>query len=349
MPSVLWWGRCDRSYSRNSIVAGLFSDLGWDVRYFHPLASQSGALEACIRRLAKPDLIWVPCFRQRDIPSASVWSEKWDVPLLVDPLISAYQKEAYERCKWPPGSKRAERRRRYEAGLFSKADVVVADTPAHAAFFEKVLNVDPDRLGTLYVGADRRMFTPRPFPSLKGPFEALFYGSFLHLHGPDVIVEAARQAQDLELNWVLLGDGQLRPETQRAASGMRNVSFEPPIEYSRLPDRIAKAHILLGIFGTTLKADLVIPNKIYQAMASARPVITRRSGAYPRDLEESEAIGWVPAGDPGSLADLARKWLEAPDLLEERGAKARRLYDGLFSVRDLREQLEAIIHRVTGK
>jgi len=343
MPRVLWWGRCDPEYSRNRILRRLFADLGWEVRFFHPLASQTGGIEAFFHGLQRPDLVWVPCFRQRDIHSGAAWAGKWQVPLVVDPLISAYEKEVFERKKWPPDSRPAEKRRLYESALFSAADVVVADTPAHAEFFKQRLHVRPDRLCVLYVGAEADLFSPLPPETLKPPFEILFFGSFLQLQGADVIVRAAQMTLDLAARWVLLGDGELKAQIEKQARGVNNIAFEPWVRYDELPGRVARAHILLGIFGTTVKADLVIPNKMFQAMAAGRPVITRVATAYPQPVRDSDVIGWVSPGNPAALANVVRQWLADPADLVRRGQETRRLFDDFFNPGELRKQLEMIL------
>ncbi|MDP2646170.1 MAG: glycosyltransferase [Desulfobacterales bacterium] len=345
MPVVLWWGRSDPHYSRNRIVRGLFSDLGWKIEAFHPLASPAGLAQAYLGRLKRPDLVWVPCFRQRDISSAAHWARKWQVPLVVDPLISAYEKEVFERRKWPPGQRTAEKRRLREAGLLSKAQVVVVDTPAHGNFFSQTLNVAAERIGVLYVGAESGLFEPVPAAALQPPYEILFYGSFLQLQGVDVIVKAAQLLKDHPVTWVLLGDGDLRGQAEKLSAGCENISYEPWIDYRKLPDRIHRAHILLGIFGTTLKADLVIPNKVFQAMAAGRPLITRRSSAYGNSLEGSDVIGWVTPGDAVSLSARVRKWIAAPSELAARGQETRKLYDQFFSHDLLRGMLQNILDK----
>ncbi|MEW6674000.1 MAG: glycosyltransferase [Thermodesulfobacteriota bacterium] len=345
MPQALWWGRCDPEYSRNRILCRLFADLGWEVRFFRPLASQTGGFEALFHGLKRPDLVWVPCFRQRDVRSAAAWARKWQVPLVLDPLISAYEKEVFERNKWPPDSKPAEKKRLFESALFAAADVVVADTPAHAEFFNQRLHVRPDRLCVLYVGAEADMFSPSPLENLRPPFEIFFFGSFLQLQGADVIVKAAKMTPDLAARWVLLGDGELKTQVEKQARGASNIAFEPWVRYDELPRRIARAHILLGIFGTTVKADLVIPNKMFQAMAAGRPVITRVATAYPQPVKESDVIGWVSPGNPEALANVVRKWLTDPADLDRRGQETRRLFDTFFSAGQLREQLEMILEK----
>ena len=118
MPSVLWRGRSDPEYSRNRILFKSFSDLGWRVDVFHPVSSRFGLMEAYFHRLNRPALIWVPCFRHNDISSAVHWAMKWKVPLVIDPLISAFEKEAFEKNKYTADSKSGKRKQRWESRLF---------------------------------------------------------------------------------------------------------------------------------------------------------------------------------------------------------------------------------------
>jgi glycosyltransferase involved in cell wall biosynthesis len=345
MPTVLWWGRTERDYSRNRIVLSLFKELGWDVTFFHPFSSQLGLFEALIRRPARPDLLWLPCFRHRDIHSAAFWAKKWRVPLVLDPLISAYEKEVFERRKWPSDSKKAEDLRKWEADLFAAADVLVADTSAHAGFFHQRLQVKPENTSVLYVGAEAGLFEARPPAKPGPPFELLFYGSFLELHGVDIIVEAAKILNRPDVTWVLLGEGDMKEGILAEAAQYPNIRFESWIPYPSLPDRIARAHIMLGIFGPTVLTDLVIPNKMFQSMAVGRPVITSYSKAYTDSLEGDDTIGWVPSGDAKALADTVGAWLDSPEDLVRRGQETRALFDRYFSQEQLRTALQNIIEQ----
>ena len=345
MKTVLWWGRADRDYSRNRILLGAFVDLGWCVEYFHPASSRLGRVESYFRRLKRPDLIWVPCFRHTDIPSAAHWALKWRVPLVIDPLISAYEKDVWERNRFSPALFRGKRRKAWEIRLFSKADRVIADTPAHLSYFEKELGVSSERISIIYVGAEEAVFQPAPPIPSGDPFEIFFYGSFLPLQGADVIVEAARRTQGLNMLWTLLGEGRLKDKMRRSAVGLDNIRFEPWIDYDRLPHRMARANILLGVFGTTPKADLVIPNKVYQAMAVGRPLITRRAKAYETTIADADAIGWVPAGNPEALALITKKWFRDPSELSMRGHETRKLYDRFFNRQRIVHMLDTAVRK----
>ena len=60
---MLWWGRSDPDYSRNSVVRQNLAAQGWEIRDFHPKISALGDITAALFRTPTPDVVWVPCFR----------------------------------------------------------------------------------------------------------------------------------------------------------------------------------------------------------------------------------------------------------------------------------------------
>ena len=342
VPSVLWWGRFDPGYSRNRILRKQFADLGWQVLDFQPKLARLGSWEARLRRLPRPDLVWVPCFRQRDLLAASRWARRLGVPLVFDPLISAYDKQVDERGKLDAASSRARGLLAWERALFERADRVIADTPAHADYFAEVLKVERARIEVIYVGAEEALFRPKPLSHEHAPMEVLFYGSFIPLQGPEVVVEAARLYQGPPIKWVLLGQGPLRGGCEDRAAGIGNLSFEDWLPYEKLPERIQRADILLGVFGTTPKAGRVIPNKVFQSLACGRAVITRSAPSYPEALLAAEGSGleWVPAGDARALAGKVAALAGDPGRIRQLGEAAAVTSRQHFSEAAVRGQLE---------
>ena len=350
MPSVLWWGRFDPEYSRNRILRKLLPELGWNIVDFHPRFSPLADVEARLKRIGKPDLVWVPCFRQRDLAAASRWAKHRGVPLVFDPLISAYDKQVFERKKFPPQSRQARRLHRWERSLFQRADILIADTQAHADYFSGAFGVPPDRIKVVYVGAEESLFHPAPMPDHAdgSPVEVLFYGSFIELQAPRIIVEAARVYTGPPVRWTLLGKGPLRAECVRLARGLANVHFENPVPYEALPARIHKADILLGVFDAGAKAGRVIPNKVFQSLACGRPVVTRKSTAYPPGVVDGTEAGlhWVEPGNPGDLATMVAQLAQRLPGESDLGRLASRLYLEAFSDAVIAEQVRGALESI---
>lgn len=327
-PLLLWWGRFDPGYARNRILRGLMRERGFRIRDFRPAVSAVGDLEAAARRLPAPALVWLPCFRQRDLAAALRFARRHGVPLVADPLISAYDKQVHERAKHAESSVAARRLRAWEGGLLRACDRVVADTDAHAAFFRETFDLDAHRVHVVHVGAEEALFAPTPVPATADGVEALFYGSFIGLQGPETIVAAARGCRAPRVRWTLLGDGPLRRRCETAGRGLPNLSFEPPVPYPELPARIHRAHLLLGVFGAGAKAGRVIPNKVYQSLACGRPLVTRRAAAYPAAMcaSGSSGVQWVTPGDPAALAAAVAALAAHPERLAELGRRAATSY-----------------------
>lgn len=343
MKTMLWWGRFDPNYSRNRILRGLLPKLGWNVVDFHPVISATADLEAWLRRLPHVDLVWVPCFRQRDYAAARRWSHARGIPLAFDPLISAYDKQVYERAKLASDSTAAHRLLSWERKIFQSADRVIADTSTHADFFADTLGVSRDKLSVVYVGAEESLFKPTEInkkPATES-LEVLFYGSFIPLHGAEIIAEAARLYSGPPVHWRFIGKGPSRARCELITRGMDNVTFEDWVSYTDLPDRIWRADVVLGIFGATQKAARVIPNKVYQAMACGRPVMTRRSSAYPAEItgETGNGLVWVKEGDPDDLSANLSRLASAPESLAGLSSQASSTYQRHFSSAVLTEQL----------
>jgi glycosyltransferase involved in cell wall biosynthesis len=333
--TVLWWGRFDPEYSRNRILRHQLTELGWRIVDFRPRFSCLSDWEALAQRLPRPDLVWVPCFRHRDLAAASRWARSNNVPLLFDPLISSYDKQVFERGKIVEGSPKAAKLLKWERELFRSANILLADTREHACFFVDTLGVEAARVHVIFVGAEESLFMPAPPPDGggRGPLEALFYGSFIPLQGAPVIVEAARRYAGPSLHWTLIGAGPELARCKQIAAGLANVSFEPWVDYAVLPERIRKADILLGAFGTTQKAGRVIPNKVFQALACGKPVVTREASAYPDSVRFGADSGlfWTPGGDASAVAQAVAVLAEHSEWLPMYGKQARTTFDAYFS------------------
>lgn len=338
---LLWWGRSGLDYSRNRIVRQHLRELGWDIADYWPRISRFGDIEALWRVQTLPDLVWVPCFRQRDLAAASRWAHARGVPVVFDALISAYDKAVFERQRFPPSSLRARRLLRWETRLLRSADRILVDTNRHARFFQEALHVPPERITVVPVGAEESLFTSAYKSTPTTPLQVLFYGSFIPLQGPEHVIEAARLSKDKNIIWHLLGSGPLLNACKTKAQNLSNVVFEDWIEYETLPARIHQADILLGVFGTTDKAQRVIPNKVYQALACGRPVVTQASDTYPPELLKADrsGIGWVQPGNPADLARAVANFARTPSRLAPEGAHARATYEHYFSGSAIRDRL----------
>ena len=129
------------------------------------------------------------------------------------------------------------------------------------------------------------------------------------------------------------------------ARGLHNVHFENPVPYEALPARIHKADILLGVFDAGAKAGRVIPNKVFQALACGRPVVTRQSAAYPPLAANGTDAGLhgVESGNPGDLARVVAQLAQRLSAESGLGRQASTLYLEAFSDAVIAGQMQAAL------
>jgi glycosyltransferase involved in cell wall biosynthesis len=270
-----------------------------------------------------------------DIPAAK--RAAGDAPVVFNPLVSLVDTLVGDRGRFRAASLPARALESIDRLAFSAADLVVADTQAQARFFAELAGLDV--VETCFVGAEERLF--RPTWRRPDDFTALFVGKLIPLQGVETILAAAAVAP--EIRFRLVGSGQL---SDLLAGRPPNVDHVPWIEYERLPAEIERAGCALGIFGTTPKAERVIPNKAFQALASAAPLVTADTLAARELLVDGESALLVPPGDPRALANAVRALADDSDSSLRIAAGGRAAYERRASEAVLGARWRGIIERV---
>lgn len=331
----MWLGTYERDYPRSRVLVEGLRDLGVDVVEHHrpvwersrhkagasflrplPLAAAGAGFAGAWLGLAvagareRPvDAVVAGYPAQPDAVPAWMVARARRVPLVVDMMISLWDTLAGDRAL--AGRAAGAVLAGVDRVSLRAADLVLADTAAGADWLAARFGVARERVAVVPVGAEPGRFPPAPPPA--GPPRALFYGKLAPLHGLAAVVEAARAPGAPPLR--LLGDGQLgawlAAELERdRPSGL---TWERWVPYERLGDEVAAASICLGVFGTSDKAARVVPNKVWQALAVGRPVITADTPAVREVLADGESALLVPAGDGPALgAALARLAADPP-------------------------------------
>ena len=348
---VLFWGRYDHGYSKNRVNMALFRALGWEVEFFDvKWCCRFGDVEALFRglgRRAKPDLVFVPVCRQRDIAAACRWAHRRGIKVIFDPMISAWDKKVLEQKKWKADEPRAKRLLKWERKLMAMPDFITWDTSCHVDFAAEYLEVPREKMAPLFTGTDEKVFRPTgEMPPTDGRFRVLYHGAYLPLHGTETIVEAARMTQNLPIEWDFLGWGAYKASTEAKAAGLKNVRFLDRVPYEKVPAVISAHDVVLGVFGTTAKAARVIGNKVYECMACGRPTINEFCTGYPPDAKECKAIKFIPAGDAAALVKAVEEYRADWSRREEYFAAAREFFEKRLSLEVVKGQLDDILRRV---
>jgi glycosyltransferase involved in cell wall biosynthesis len=207
---------------------------------------------------------------------------------------------------------------RNEQRLTEAADKVIV-VSTHLRDHLVATGVRPDKVELMFNGADSQRFRPederaKTVRSKYGLHENLvvgFVGSLKPWHGVDVLIRSFRQCvRDLpNLRLLIVGEGPLRESLELLArdSGLtESIVFTGAIPHDEVPSYVVSLDIAVCPAPRTPNYHLS-PIKLFEYMASARPVIAGRFSDIPLVIRDHENGILVT---PGDEAELTRAMLE---------------------------------------
>ena len=350
---VLYFGTYERDYPRNAQVISCLRRAGVEVIERHVGVWEGRrdswrAGPATLARLAAAELrLFRPPNAEFDVvlvgypghlDLAAARRAAGSRPVVFNPLVSLADTFVADRGRFRPGSAAARALEAIDRRAFRAADLVVADTEAHARHLARLAVLPQDSMAVCFVGAEERLFQPGWAP--HEPFTCLFVGKLIPLQGIETILGAARAAPELPFR--VVGSGQL--ETL-LAGGPANVDWVPWVDYEELPGELHRAGCALGIFGTSEKAQRVIPNKAFQALACGTPLVTADTPAARELLVDGVSALLVSPGDPGALAAALRRLAADPAFAHQIGKGGRAAFEQHASEDVLGQRWRSVLER----
>ena len=117
------------------------------------------------------------------------------------------------------------------------------------------------------------------------------------------VVKAAFFLKNLPIKIILVGDGPQKDHLKILASRLENIDFKDPIPKKDVPELLYNADaILISLADIELFEYGVSPNKLFDAYAVGRPVITTIKGIVNNEVEEFNLGVTSPPGDPMQLS-----------------------------------------------
>ena len=229
--------------------------------------------------------------------------------------------------------------KRLEYFLYRKAARIVSVTNS----FKSVLSgngIPAEKIAVVRNGTDLAAFTPGTKPDelvqrhrLEGKFVAAYIGTVGMAHGLSTILDAAEKlAPNKSVAFVVVGDGaehsSLQEETRRRK--LSNVIFvgrvgkDEVLRYWRLAD------VALVLLRDRPVFRHVLPSKIFEAMATARPIVLGVLGESAELLKAAGAGIVIRPESADALAEAITRLAAHPEEAARMGANGRRLVETEF-------------------
>lgn len=339
MSTILMFGNFDLEGGRGWMIRTGLQKHGFSLLYCRTekpglLAKYGDLWRQWKNHTGRVDVLYVPFLGQYFLPLAWWIARSKRIPLVIDSFLSLYDTEVKDRKRFSPFHPYAWLLWILDWLCGRLPQMMLLDTEEHKKYFLQHYGTPPQKILALPIGCRTDLFVPADTPAHEG-FRVEFHGTYIPLQGIETILGAARILQDkgvADISFELIGGGQTYDSMRAIADrhALRNVLFTKSIAMSALPAKIAAADICLGIFGTTDKADRVIPNKAYEILACGKPLVTGDTTAARRVLSHEQTAYLCTPGDPAALAAAILALKADPGLRGKLGKNGRMLTEKQF-------------------
>jgi glycosyltransferase involved in cell wall biosynthesis len=310
----------DSQYNRTLIILNGLRELGYEIQEFTFKKFDKEAAEKIKVYSREAYFTYVPSFCHKSVSFVKKHSV---CDVVFDPLISKYMTNIKDYKKYNKIGYEALRSLYRDLRSTNKANFLIFDTHAHRNYFIKKYNLSPHKTGIVYVGANTKDFESKPQLEKQDPkkFRIGFVGNFIPLQGVLKILKAAKLLRDeKDIEFVFIGNGY---EYQKAIefqqqNNLEQVIFEGRVDYANLDNHINNFDLCLGIFGNTLKSNLVIPNKIFNYASCGQPILTMETLAVKEVFKHEENI-FLCKAEAKEIANSIKILKDNPELRRKLG------------------------------
>ncbi len=227
-----------------------------------------------------------------------------------------------------------------ELFLYRKSVRVVALTDA---FKENLISrgIPSSKIDVIKNGVDLSFFLPRStLPELlrelgaEGRFIASYIGTVGMAHATDRIIEVAERLQNIpEIFFLIVGEGAEKRRIRNLVMEKRlsNIKVLSGVSKERVRDYYALTDLYLVTLRNTELFRTVIPSKIFEAMAMARPILCAVDGECRKIIEEAKSGIYVEPENVNQMAETILKLWKEKDGLQRMGKNGRIYVERYFN------------------
>ncbi|HLD08110.1 MAG TPA: glycosyltransferase [Candidatus Peribacterales bacterium] len=356
MKTIILFGYLPRDLTRNWILEKGLTEHGYRVLECRTL--KKGFLKKYMDLTRKflsmrkeCDIILVTFMGYYFMPLAWILAKLTGKILIFDGLTSIYESEVEDRRRLSRFDPRAWFLFFLDWFSYAVADLVLLESPVYGKFLSHRYGTPENRFLFLPVACHTDIFHPATVARVASPahpgqgeirkFRVMYQGRFIPIHGVETILDAAAEIQkrgikDIEFHFI--GKGQTGPTMRKRAEelGLRNVLFRgflPALE--EVAEELRNADVGLGMFQKSSKADLCMPHKVYEVLASRVALITIESTSAKAIFGSEEVALFIPPEDGKALAEAIIRLKEDAKLRERIADKGYIYFQEHFDSRSI--------------
>jgi glycosyltransferase involved in cell wall biosynthesis len=176
-------------------------------------------------------------------------------------------------------------------------------------------------------------------------FVVIFIGTFATYHNPAGLLDAAHSMAGEDVLFVLAGDGELREELKRRASGLSNVHFPGWLDQDDITALLNMAQVGVCPSGHS-GSSVFLPNKAFAYFSEGLPILSSFSGEI-RDIVDRFEVGFN-YNDTETLVAAVRRLRQDEALYARMSRNAEKLFCDRFDATVIYNRYADHIEAVSG-
>lgn len=185
----------------------------------------------------------------------------------------------------------------------------------------------------------------------KEDFNICFFGTLGSQFDIETVIEAAARLAigHNNIKFILCGDGSSLDCLKVKAEAVPNVVFPGRVDLPQIKALMELSALGLAPYKNTLNFQLNIPNKIFEYAAGSLPILSSIDGEVGKFLKVHD-IGYVYQDQSvDSLVDAILAVKDRPQLLAEKGSKARTLFCESYESKIVSQQIAEFMLKVVAR
>ena len=256
-------------------------------------------------------------------------------PIVFDFYLSIFDMMCNDRQVYKPDSLLGRLTYWIEQKSLEKADFIIVDTHKLIDTLAKEYSIPKEKFVRVPLTINEENVKPQNVERYKPQFTVLYVGSYIPLHGTEVIIEAAKilQEQGDDTFFLMIGKGPDLEKCQTLAASykLNNIEFKGFMSLEELNYYYNAADINLGLFSVGERANSVVLNKTNDSFRVGKPHLTLKTDAMQEAFTDNEDIFFTEDNRPETLAARILEIKRNPTLMKQVEEHALASYDKKLS------------------
>ena len=259
-------------YERNNIkrIINMVS-YAWKLNYIIPKLD-----------LNRPDIIIGSTVHPFASFIASKFAKKLKIPFIFE-IRDLWPQTFIDMKIWPQNSLKSKVFKYIEKITVNRSSKIIVLSPLTIVYLIKEYRYHKERILLLPNGINENFITPISQISYDS-LNITYLGGIDRVHGLEFLVDLAEQLKNEKIQFNIYGDGKERKNLQNLVNtkNLKSIIFHGSVSKSEVPKTLSSANLL---FVSTSNVLYGSENKLYEYMATGKPILVATSGEHNNPIE----------------------------------------------------------------